>query len=128
LSTARLRRFGLAVGLGLAMVGALYWYREFPRVASVLWLIGAALVICGVTAPALLTPLERRWLQLGAVLAWVNTRVILSVLFYLVFTPLGLVMRLFRDPLDRRLHDERESYWIRRPGKPADQTHYERQF
>ena len=43
-------------------------------------------------------------------------------------TPVGLVMRLFRDPLDRSLKDARETQWIRRESEPVDIARYERQF
>ena len=61
-------------------------------------------------------------------LGWINTRLILSVLFYGIFTPLGMIMRLFRDPLDRQLRKERESYWVRKKTPTFDQKAYEKQF
>jgi hypothetical protein len=58
----------------------------------------------------------------------VNARVILTVLFYGVLTPVGLVMRCVRDPLDRTLADGRASYWKRRAPTPVDPAGYENQF
>lgn len=72
-----------------------------------------------------LKPIYDLWMKFAAVLAWVNTRIILIVMFYLVFTPVGLVMRLFgMEQLDRRLEKEKESYWVKKDKK----TNYERQF
>jgi hypothetical protein len=67
-------------------------------------------------------------MDLALVLAWVNTRIILTLLFYAVFTPIGVIMRLFRDPLDRRLHDGRVSYWVPKEPEPFDPKRYENQF
>ncbi len=79
-------------------------------------------------APRTLGPVERAWLAVGAVLAWVNTRIILTLLFYVVVTPVALVMRLFRDPLERRLDRDSASYWVRRPAAVIDPKRYEQQF
>lgn len=53
---------------------------------------------------------------------------ILGVMFYVTVVPVGLLMRLFRDPLDRGLRDGRSSVWVRRTPKPFDRTTYENQF
>ncbi len=44
------------------------------------------------------------------------------------FAPVGLVMRLFRDPLDRRMNEERQTNWIKRKLEPVDRARYEQQF
>jgi hypothetical protein len=54
-----------------------------------------------------------------------GARIILTALFYLVMTPVGLIMRLFRDPLDRSLHDRSTSQWIKRESLPVDPERYE---
>ena len=72
-----------------------------------------------------LKPVYDIWMKFAAVLAWVNTRIILIVMFYLVFTPIGLIMKLFgSDQLGLRMEKEKESYWIKKDGK----VNYERQF
>lgn len=72
-----------------------------------------------------LKPLYDIWMKFAAILAWINTRLILIVMFYLVFTPIGFIMRLFGiDQLGLKMEKDRESYWIRNERK----TNYERQF
>lgn len=64
-------------------------------------------------------------MKFAAVLAWVNTRLILIVMFYMVFTPIGFVMRIFgSDQLGLKIEKEKESYWIKKDAK----INYERQF
>jgi hypothetical protein len=66
-------------------------------------------------------------MRLGEGLAWINTRIILGVVFYGVVTPIGLVMRMFgHDPMRRRLERTGESYRVRSVARPA--THMMRQF
>jgi hypothetical protein len=125
---ARLRRFGLTVAAGFAIIGAVSRWRGHETPPAVLWTLAAALLAPAVIAPTILGPVERGWLVLGSWLGWVNTRVILTVLFYVAVTPIALVMRRFRDPLDRRLHETKPSYWIRRPSTPLNPKAYQQQF
>jgi hypothetical protein len=79
-------------------------------------------------APLVLAPVERGWMRFAEVVGRVNTRIILTLVYALVFTPIGLVRRALRDPLDRRMRDGRASVWIRRPPAPVDPARYRQQF
>jgi hypothetical protein len=89
-----------------------------------------ALVICllllgmAITWPALLHPANRLWLKIGLVIAHVGNAVILSLLFFLVFVPVGLMLRLRRkDPLGLHYDKEVSTYWLdRHPPSPAPKT------
>ena len=128
LSKAELRKFGLTVGGAFAVFGAISWWRGHELPPRVLWTLAALLMVPGAIAPAILGPVHRVWMAFATVLGHVNTRIILTVLFYLVMTPVGLIMRLFRDPLDRSLRDRSTSQWIKRESQPVDPGRYERQF
>jgi hypothetical protein len=122
------RRFGLTVGsVFLVLAGVSYW-RGHGTVPLVLGSLGVLLVVPGLVAPAILVPVERVWMRGAMLLGEVNARIILTVLFYLVIAPLGFVLRRFRDPLDRSLHDGRTSDWTPRPPTVLDPARYERQF
>ena len=127
-SVQKLRKFGLTVGGAFLVFGAIRSYFHFGTGAIVLFGIGGVLSVFGIVFPAALRPVEKAWMALAEALAFINTRIILTVLFYLVFTPIGLVARMFKDPLNRKLHDGSTSYWIRRQPKPADPALYQRQF
>ena len=102
-----LRRFGFTVATGFLVVAAVAYYRTrlepsqtVAVVASVASLLLAALAAL---APVALGPVFRVWMALGRVLGWINTRVILGLVFYLLVTPIGVALRLTgRDPLNRR--------------------------
>jgi len=77
--------------------------------------------------PRSLTQIYRLWMTVGEILGWINTCLILSVLFYLVFTPLGLYMRLRgKDLMRRTLAPEAESYRVVRQPRPS--SHMRHQF
>jgi hypothetical protein len=122
-----LRKFGVTVGGAFVVLGSLSWWRGHEIPPIVLWCIGGALLLPGLVFPAALAPVERAWLRLAAVLAAVNTRAILTVLYYAMMTPIGAVLRLFRDPLDRKL-DASRSNWKPRAGEPMTRERYEQQF
>jgi hypothetical protein len=128
LSKSELRKFGLTVGTAFAVFGAISWWRGHELPPRVLWTLAGLLIVPGLIAPSILGPVQRGWMAFAMVLGHINTRIILTALYYLVMTPVGLVMRLFRDPLDRSLKDTRDSQWIRREREPVDVARYERQF
>jgi hypothetical protein len=123
-----LRKFGLSVGSVFVVLGLVSWWRGHEMAPRVLWILGVLLVLPGAAAPALLGPVQRWWMAAAEALGHINARIVLTVVFYAVFTPIGFVLRLVRDPLNRRLGDESGSNWVRREPEPADPARYERQF
>lgn len=91
--------------------------------------LSALFFILGAVAPALLKPAYIFWMNLAFLLGWVNTKLILAVIFYFIITPIGLVMRIFGvDLLDRKTNRDKDTYWIRKDNKDFDKTRYQRQF
>jgi len=124
-----LRKFGFTVGIVLIVLGGILWWRGREFYVYVL-VVGGLLSFFGWVWPVVLKPIQKVWMTLAVVLGWFMTRVILSVLFYLVFVPIGRIARLFgKDFLDLKLNSSAESYWI---GKDTQQEKskeaYEKQF
>ena len=114
LSSKELRRFGVTVAIPLALLAGLGVWRGHTILPAVLGGAGVILAFLGVFAPTLLGPVHTVWMKVADALGWFNTRVLLGLVYFLVMTPTGIVMRLMgRDPLDRRLKD-RPTYWIER--------------
>jgi hypothetical protein len=111
------RSFGLVFAIVFLIVAVLPLWRDGePR----RWALAAA-ALCGVLAlawPRALAPANRLWLRIGMAMHRVINPVVMAVLFYLAVTPFGLVMRLFRRGLVRRMRPDRaaSSYWIPREG------------
>jgi Saxitoxin biosynthesis operon protein SxtJ len=102
-SRRELRNFGLLLGGLFALIfGALPLVRgHHPP----LWpfVLCAALWILAILVPSALRPIHAGWTRLGLALGWVNTRIVLSLIFFIVMVPAGLVMRLLgRDKLGKR--------------------------
>jgi len=87
-----------------------------------LWLgLAIAFAVAAAAAPSILAPLNRLWLKIGLALHKVMTPLIMGLLFFLVVTPIGLVMRASgKDMLRLKRAPEDKSYWIdRTPPGPA---------
>ena len=123
-----LRRFGLLVGAIFAVIALLpvLFRGDDPRGWAVF--IAGGLIMLGLTLPRALAPVYRGWMWVGHILGQFNTRLLLGLVYFLMMTPTGMVMRLVgRDPLDRRLKD-RPSYWVERNRQPGPRGSMERQF
>ncbi|MBI4542320.1 MAG: hypothetical protein HY705_04755 [Gemmatimonadetes bacterium] len=94
LSPAEGRRFGLVLGTAFLALAALLWWRARPLGAGVLMSVGAALLLAGLLVPSRLGPVRRAWMRLAVVISRVTTPVFLALVYYLVVTPMGLIMRL----------------------------------
>lgn len=123
-----LRRFGLTVGGVLLVLGGVSAWRGHDLVPLVVGPLGGMLLVLGLGAPASLAPLEAVWMRLAVALGRFNASVILTVFFYGVITPLGLVIRRFRDPMNRNLERHSTSGWVWRDTSAADLETYRRQF
>lgn len=123
-----LRNFGLAVGAVLLIIGGLLFWKERPSHPYFLG-IGSFLMASGLIFPGILKPFQKVWMALAVVLGWVMTRVILSLLFYLVFTPIGIIARLAGTRfLELKWDKKAKSYWNYKEDKEVDKSSYERQF
>jgi hypothetical protein len=121
------RSFGLSVGLACAAVGGLAWWNDHGLAATILIGLGALLVTGGLVAPTALRVPNQIWWRVAQTLGWVNARILLTVFFIVVLTPVGRAMRLFGwDPLRRRRRAA--SNWSPYPERRRHTNHYEHLF
>lgn len=125
---AALRQFGLVLALILAVIfGAVpLWWLDKPPLEPVM-IAAAVLLPWSLLLPNALKPLYRLWMVIGEVLGWINTRIILGILFVALFFPVGLLMKLLgKDPMRRRLDGKAASY--RNPSNHQPREHLERPY
>jgi hypothetical protein len=121
--------FGILPGLFLGIVGAvLAWRFALPRTAVALWSAGAVITVVFYALPAVRRPLYLGWMYGAMPIGWLVTHLLLGAIYFLVLTPLGLVMRLLgRDALRRRLDRAAPTCWVEhRPDRGPER--YFRQF
>ena len=126
----QLRQFGLMVGGVLVLIGLWKLYQGKHETARlILWSVGGLLIITSTIVPTLLTPIYWLWMKLAHLLGWVNTRLLLGIIFFVIITPMAVVMKVFgRDALNRKIDKNVDSYWIPRPPIASIKEHCERQF
>ncbi|MFO0773258.1 MAG: SxtJ family membrane protein [Nitrospiraceae bacterium] len=127
ISRKTLRDFGLLIG-GVAIVYAL-WPLVFRGEALRAWAMGLGIVssLLGLVAPTTLHQPYKGWMFVGHILGWINTRIILGVLYYGLVVPMGLVMRLMgKDPMRRALVPELTTYRVVRQRR--DPSHMNNMF
>ena len=122
-----LRQFGLLVGAVFTVIGL--WPLVFRGEPVRLWAtgIGGLLIACGGILPQLLAPIYTGWMWIGHILGWINTRILLSIVFYGLVTPIGLVCRLMgKDTMRQAFAASSTTYRVSRSPRPR--SHMKHQF
>ena len=116
-----LRMFGISLSVVCLLWSGILWWRG--HTAPVRWLLLAApvLLALALAAPAALGPLHRVWMPVARAIARAITWLLLTLVFYLAFTPYGVILRAMgRNPLALAWEPNRPTYWIRRENGPFD--------
>ena len=117
------RGFGIVFAVVFAVIGL--WPLMGGESARTWALVLAGVLLAlALMRPALLAPLNRLWLGLGAVLHRIVNPLVMGLMFFAIIMPTALVLRLMgKDLLRRRFHPGAESYWIpREPPGPEPQS------
>ncbi len=123
-----LKRFGLMMGLILFAIAVYLFWKEkggYPYFAAV----GAIFAGTGLLQPKLLRPVYQGWMTLAVIMGFVMTRVILTVLFFGLFTPMALIAKLLgKDLLQQRWDKNARTYWVMRKNGDFEPKSAERMF
>jgi hypothetical protein len=121
----QLLNFSRVMAVAFFVMGFVVFIRHKPEF-MLFWLTGVFFLAIGMLRPEWLSLVYFIWMKLAFVLSWVNTRILLSIIFFCILTPVSLGMKLFRfDPLDRAINKNKESYWIQRPKKAFVKPDYD---
>lgn len=118
--------FGALLPIFFAALGAVArWIWGAPGVANWIWMTGIAVTVVFAVAPPLRRLLYVGWMYAALPIGWTISHLLLGGIYFFIFTPIGLLMWLFRyDPMHRRFDKQAQSYWI-----PRDtSTHAARYF
>ncbi len=128
LDAAGLRKFALTTS---AIVVVLFG-GFFPWVLNLNWplwpwILAAVLSLWGLAWPAGLNPVYTLWMKFGLVMGAISSRIILSVIYFILFTPMALVMKIMgKDPMQRSLQSDASSY--RKPRQAYNPKSMEKPF
>jgi Saxitoxin biosynthesis operon protein SxtJ len=121
------RSFGLSVGAVLCAVGLLLLWRGRPVRAEIVGALGVLLFVPGLVYPAILAWPAALWWRFSLALGRINARILLTLIFGVVFIPMSIFWRLTgKDPLGRRR--DRFPGWSPYPESHRNSTHYTRMY
>ena len=109
-----LRKFGLLVGSILFIIGAIPFFKgkTFNLYVS---LPAITLILLALALPGTLNPVYKVWMKVGHVLGKVNSFLILSLIYFLVLTPIGIISKIFGKNSEKfRFRPDKNSYWIKK--------------
>ena len=108
------RNFGLVFFFIFLIVGLLPLLKEEPfRIWSIV--IAIIFLILGLMNSKLLTPLNKLWFKFGLFLGSIVSPIVMGIVFFLVITPIGFVMKIMgKDLLNKKKDNDKKSYWINR--------------
>ena len=121
-----LRHSGLLVGAVFTVIGL--WPLVFRGEPLRLWAIGIGglLISCGGVCPSVSAPIHKGWMWVGHILGWVNTRILLGIVFYALVTPIGLVFRLMgKDTMRQAFAESSATYRVARSPRPHSHMKYQ---
>ena len=122
------RKTALIVAAVLAVVTGVLAYRGRTNSAWVLGAVATALIVSGFFVPPLAKLFHHVWMWIAVKLGWINSRILLTLVYLVLFVPYKVVSRLFgRDPLMLRQPAE-DSYWHKREKTHQEPEQFERLF
>ncbi len=130
-SNKKIRDFGWVMLIVLSGIVPLFisWRNDWSITELMLWFFGIGLVLFvpSVTFPKAMTGIYRGWMTLAILLGLLMTKVIISLVFIFLMTPIGLIRRmLVKDPLKMERDERAETYWVDK--EERDRTSYEKQY
>ena len=122
-----LKSFGFTIGFLLLIIGAVLFYNS-NELFVYFFSIGLIFICLSLIAPTVLKPGHKIWMTFAIIIGWVMTRIILSVLFYLIISTIGIFARLVGKDFLNLKSKSNESYWNIRNKEYELNQDYEKQF
>src|SRR4051812_2036094 len=127
-SNREARKTALVVAAVLTAAAALFWYRGRMTSSLVSIAIAIVLALIGIFVPPVAKAFHIVWYRIAFALGWVNSRILLTIIYYLIFVPYGVISRMAgRDPLNIR-SEAGDSYWHKREKTRQTREQFERLF
>ena len=121
------RKFGLTVGTAFLVLGGIALWRGRVLPTQILWGLGGLLILGAALLPAKLKPVERAWMAMALQISKVMTPIVMGIVYFLVLTPIALVMRSTRgNPLVHRT--DATGYWFTKGEGQDAKSDMRRQF
>ena len=126
-SNKDVRSFGITISIILFIIsGLLFYYGK--EIYQLIAIIGSGFLVLGLILPILLKPIYFVWMTFAAILGWIMTRVILTLVYFLIITPIGLITKFLGEDFLALKKSNSDSYWNNRDSHLETNQDYEKQF
>ena len=122
-----IKSFGITIGIVLFIISGLLIYYD-KNAYQLIAIIASIFTGLGFILPTLLKPIYFVWMIFAAILGWIMTRFILSIVFYFILTPIGLLTRMLGEDFLALKKLPSDSYWNQRDSSKELNQNYEKQF
>lgn len=123
------RKFGFTMAVALAVFALIFLYRHRLTTATVFGFVALFFLLFALLAPRLLEPIEAVWMAIARVMGAINTRIIMGLLYFLIFVPLGFLFKILgRDEMRRRWASHAQTNWDDYRPRQRNARHYENMF
>lgn len=123
-----IRSFGVTFAIIFLTIAGFLYYQEKDSFHLFIYLAGSFSGL-GFILPIVLKPFYMVWMIFAAILGWFMTKMILSLLFSIIITPIGLFLKILgKDLLDLKEQKNKKSYWNIRNSEEEQNQNYEKQF
>jgi hypothetical protein len=126
-SNKDIKSFGITIGIILFIISGLLMYYN-KEAYQLIAIIASTFIGLGLILPIFLKPIYFVWMTFAAILGWIMTRVILSLVFYLIITPIGLITKIIGEDFLALKKKNYDSYWNYRDSAEELNQDYEKQF
>ena len=136
-SKSEQRKFGLLIAVALALLvfvrwlihGWLHGFAGLSTFSIAMLVVAAIFLVLGLLLPRALRPVFVLWMKFAEAVNWVMTRVLLTVAFYGMISPVRVLVQIFsEDPLKRKRLPDAPTYWEEPEDQPKEFDRYRQQF
>lgn len=123
------RKFGFTMAVACALFALLFLYKQRMTPTILFGSVAALFLLFALVAPKLLEPIETVWMAFARVLGAINTRIIMGLLYFLIFIPVSFIFKLFgRDEMRRRWASNAQTNWDDYRPRQRNARHYDNMF
>ncbi len=123
-----IRDFGILIGFILLIIAGILFYKKIESYKLII-MLGITFIALGFVMPIIIKPFYLVWMSFATLLGWFMTRLILGLLFYIVISSIGLILRLFgKQFLELNNTSLKSSYWIYKEDSRVSHQNYDKQF
>lgn len=125
----KVKQFGFAFACILLVTGSINFLKGYINLSIWFYSFSIVFISLAMLLPRFLAPVYAVFTKIMRVIGFINTKIILCLVFYCMVTPIGLAMRfLKKDPLEKQIDKHKTTYWIKKECMTEDVTYYEKPF